>query len=369
MGECIISRGASGNSSGGSGANGNFHTEIFTTNTIWAVPNNIKDNQVSVRLFGGGGNGEGNTAGGGGFMNNGIVKLSGEKEIYISIGGPSASSSFGTYLCAIGSSNSHGMYILSSSGGGSIHGKGQDGYQFGGGGGGRANYAMNGKSTECLGGNGGTWGGGGGCAWSSSIYENSSAYINSCAIGGRMYDFNTLNSHIFNYIGLSNLAGNGARIGIAPNNGTNTIGLGLDFEGSGSASTITTNVGSVIHYGGGGGYGGNGGLCCGGGGGYGADGGNGATTSNSGPIGGGGGGYGGKGGDAGIYNNAGVEYKIAGGGGGYGIYGQGGGYINGKLVGAGIAAGGCSYPSCSNNQVLAASKGGPGICIIQYYTE
>ena len=86
MGEAIISRGFSGSNGGGtSGENGNFRTEIITSTTFWKVPENLKDGTVSVRIFGGGGAGYSGTGGGGGWMNNNILNLSNETEIYIYI--------------------------------------------------------------------------------------------------------------------------------------------------------------------------------------------------------------------------------------------------------------------------------------------
>ena len=351
MGEAIISRGGGTGSSGSSEENSNFRTEIVTASTLWKVPENLKDGTVSVRIFGGGmcGYESSNSGGGGGCMNNNIINISNESEIYITIGRGAnpdgilsnrtvsgGTTSFGTYLSALGATD-----LIAGSGGGSAS---ICVIQFGGGGG----YYCNDKSYGHSGGtSGGKWGGGGG---GTTFFSR----------GGCLRE-NSQN--IYEVTGYSGLAGNGGYIEYSninnfgnAENGINTIGMNLDFEGMGLAG----NDG-----GGGGGYGGNGGNnCCGGGGGYGSDGGNGYIDKSSYSInkayGGGGGGYGGKGGDAWNRGN--------GGGGGYGKYGYGGGYdiINNCIREAGIAAGG-AFGSFGNNYI--AGKGGDGICIIQYYVK
>ena len=386
MGECILSRGASGGSSGNVANNG-LVTEIIMSNILWHVPQNLRNNQVSVRLFGGGGAGD--LAGGfGGHMNNAIINVAGETDVYILIGSggidDSASNSggtttFGQYLSANGGSAATiGKNCAGGSGGGTGYGGGGTNVtvSYGGGGGGTAraidtklNYSHLGYDS-C---NGGTYGGGGGSCKNISL--------GGCTNG------NTSNRS--GYGGNGGLVYNANNDYTAAKNGTNTIGMGLEFEGAGLAgnrsdkktayyNNITRNLCAP---GGGGGYGGNGGngaismannyankitataIGCGGGGGYGAHGGDGyafVTYPNSGSNisvgGGGGGGYGGNGGTAGP--------NSGGGGGGYGKYGQGGGYhnINGvkTLMPAGIAAGG--YGS-------SPKSGGSGVCILQYYLD
>ena len=360
MGEAIISRGGT---SGGS-SSGNKHgliTEIFTSNTLWKVPEGIRNNEVSVRIFGGGGGGtgrigNGGSAGGGGRMNNNILNLFNESEVFILIGKGGyydkdkgimspGTTSFGTYLSALGGDGSGAS--------------GTRGFQFGGGG-------IQLSRSSLAGGSGGKWGGGGGFAG-----FNGNIVVSR---GGCLYE-NSQN--MYEVTGYSGLAGNGGGFIneytnnlTLPEDGINTIGMGLEFEGAGKKgesidSRISLPYTSPIQYvcGGGGGYGGNGGNACilinthystvqgggsGGGGGYGANGGNGSNFG-----GGGGGGYGGDGGDA--YNS------YDGGGGGYGKKGKGGYFdpnIN-DFVPPGIAAG-----SADMNH-----DGGSGICIIQYYLD
>lgn len=362
MGECIISRGASG--SGGSSSNINIAsngliTEIYVHNTIWRVPQNLRNNIVSVRLFGGGGGGISNNFGGyGGNMNNAQIDVSNETDIYIYIGDggttTGGTTSFGTYLYATGGSGYNG----GSSGGYALVTATPVAPTYGGAGG-IAGYRFNnntmGKTSKTS--NAGIYGGGAGCIMSNLNISYGGTY------GG----------------------GNGASTEIDAENGVNTAGLGLDFEGFGlpgvSTNSYTMNNGGIVirGSGGGGGYGGNGGngaisfisnvsntktqlfvAASGGGGGYGSNGGDGyAYASNNASTyagaGGGGGGYGGDGGSA--YMNNG------GGGGGYGKHGKGGGYhnINGvnTFCSAGIAAGGYG----------GNGEGGSGICIIQYYLD
>lgn len=387
MGEAFITR-SGGSAGGSSGSDSNFITEIFTASTLWKVPENLKDGTVSVRIFGGGSASIGNNGGGGGYMNNATVNISNESEIYISIGRGGirnnkvstnsynelttqygGTSSFGTYLYALGGYGIDGGY-----------GDGGIGYQFGGGG--ASDKTI---SSGNSGGNGGKWGGGGG-----SFVNDVNNY--GTGFGGCLYENS---QYIHKVTGYSGLAGNGGNNYYTnAKNGINTIGKGLDFEGSGlygKSNKLRDTYGRNRYAGGGGGgYGGNGGngvgynnisssgseyyydAGCGGGGGYGANGGNGCvfTIYNNGKpysvpegVGGGGGGYGGDGG-----TGYGEQYSISdssfsmnicgGGGGGYGKYGKGGGLHNGVFYrDGGIAAGGC------------LGNGGDGICIIQYYIK
>ena len=380
MGEAIISRGFSGSNGGGtSGENGNFRTEIITASTLWKVPENLKDGTVSVRIFGGGGGGNMQSfggGGGGGYMNNATINLNGQSEIYITIGSGAApdtyggTTSFGTYLSATGGQPGFQNSGGDGGSGGAGNRDGGIGYQFGGGGG------------ISIAGNGGKWGGGG------SFSNNRVAVTR----GGCLYE-NSQNR--YQITGYSGFGGNGGNNNIHAENGINTIGMNLDFEGNGQYGmayiyNIANNNSGGIKTGwsakcGGGGYGGGGGhiiiytpdlslatfasvQCYGGGGGYGAAGGNGYAyfynSFNKYFASGGGGGYGGHGGDGGFNKN--INITIYGGGGGYGKYGQGGGWDtnNNCIIEAGIAAGG-------HGQTVSAGGGygGDGICIIQYYVK
>lgn len=222
--------------------------------------------------------------------------------------------------------------------------------------------------------------------------------------------------------------GNGGTFGKDGAQGTNTVGMGLEFEGSGSGGSKgvkNNNAVSSVRAGGGGsgGYGGNGGRGGdtgsdgktpnevtvnggsggnAGGGGYGApggDGGNGGTGgSNHGCTGGdgghgGGGGYGAPGGAGGKGGTGGISYLYEGGkggnggGGGYGPDGAGGkggnggsGVVSGDGGNGGdggIAAGGGGGGSGGGHvnedtgsgtlgDTGVGGSGGNGICIIQY---
>ena len=348
MGEAIITS-RTGIIGPGSSSNSELKTVIFKQSDTFIVPK-ARNQQFSVRIFGGGGGGGGDNykgsqgGGGGGWMNNAILTInqgdivqvtigkggvgaivpnSGSKANYLR-GSNGGTSSFGTYLSALGGTSVAGKGGDGGSGGGMFGGgtllNGGTGYQFGGGGG---NY---------LGGNGGKWGGGGGSGTNNVDLNKSHIPRGGCLYG---------NSQNMNEItGYSGLGGNGIvyerSTPHAAENGTNTIG---NTEVPESLQGPGTTSGS-----GGGGYGGCGGKIYGGGGGYGANGGN---------YGGGGGGYGGKGGDYG------------GGGGSYGPGGTGPdrdtndiSKVDGIFGGGGA---GCGFykQHCGN--------GGDGICIIQYY--
>lgn len=221
--------------------------------------------------------------------------------------------------------------------------------------------------------------------------------------------------------------GNGGVFGKDGSQGTNTVGMGLEFEGSGSGGSKgvkNNNAYSSVRAGGGGsgGYGGNGGRGGdtgsdgktpnevtvnggsggnAGGGGYGApggDGGNGGTGgSDHGCTGGdgghgGGGGYGAPGGAGGRGGNGGTRYLYEGGkggnggGGGYGPDGAGGkggnggggyGGNGGNGGNGGIAAGGGAggyggghidedTGTGTLGDTGSGGSGGNGICIIRY---
>lgn len=139
MSDVIISRKGR---SGGSG--GNLITAYITSNMKYQVPEGIKNNELHVRIFGGGGWSNNWMMGGAsGYMNNDVISVTPGEIINITIGekggGPT---SFGTYLSASGGSESYG-----GSGGATWNYLTSEGKQFGGG----------------VGSNGGPWGGGGGC--------------------------------------------------------------------------------------------------------------------------------------------------------------------------------------------------------------
>ena len=349
MGEAlIVSRGSS---SGGSSGK-TLISQIFIENTIWKAPK-IPDQNFSVRIFGGGGGSSNYGGGGGGYMNNAILKINAGEEIAITIGvggkpytttgDNGGTTSFGTYLSALGGSGGNGQNGGNGGAGGGGLTIGGTGFQFGGGG---------------PDGNGGKWGGGGGSGKGGCLYENS--------------------QNIYEITGYSGLGGNGSTDVYNNNggNGINTIGIGLEFEGTGLGGIPDfydygdDAKGAISGACGGGGYGGCGGKiyhygvngrsyynyyrACSGGGGYGANGGGACEGS------GGGGGYGGDGGDS---NSSSSGHRMYGGGGGYGKLGTGGGYDNREMkLDGGIAAGGAAFYNANG-----LGSGGNGICIIQYY--
>lgn len=289
-------------------------TEIFTQDTQWTVPGGTTS--VNVFAIGGGGGGSVRQnytratggGGGGGHITKDVVSVTpgeiidivigkgGKGAVYNSsdnviAGGAGGDTKFGNKVIAKGAQagvvTGEAAFAGCSGGtggggfggtGGAVGSPGGNGSYGGGGGAGAANGS---SETRCSGGNGGTYGGGGGG-------------YNKGGTGG---------------IGCGNGGGNN----VAASNGTNTVGMGLEFEGEGIAG-LGFNAG-------GGGYGGNGGGASssnklnagGGGGGYGGNGGAGNVGA-----GGGGGGYGGNGGDG--------DGRIGGYGGGYGAdnYGRGG---------------------------------------------
>ena len=386
---------------GGSGSSGGkLITEYITFNHNWTVPNNVKNNEFSIRIFGGGGWSY-SAGGGSGWMNNDTKTLTPASVVYISIGqggsniigSSGGTSSFGTYLSANGASGASG---------GAGGNNGGTGYQFGGGFGGYWDglpggvWGGGGGCFKNNGGSGGTYGGGGcgGLSHNGKRAGNGGTYGGGG--GGSRYD----------YIGVSgwSIGGTGGTYG---GNGcwfysTKVAFSSIDTSASwyhkatnGINTSTWTNVtkddltgeyfrgkglgNSTNHGGGGGGYGGNGGrayvdkgsdsnysIYGGGGGGYGSNGGS-ALYDSYGQTGGGGGGYGGDGGGGGggggygkvsIGNRGGGGYYCPGGGkrgteggGGFGIWRNG-------ILEATFASGG---------QRGNSSNGEPGICVIQYY--
>ena len=347
-------------------------TNIFTTSGVFVVPN-ARNQQFTVRIFGGGGGGfvssptaSNYCGGGGGFMNNATLTLQEGKAISVQIGiggqggylkeNTSSSdpdrimptiggtTSFGTYLSALGGGIAHGSYNSIGGCGGAGGGSSMYGglaNQFGGGGGSRS------------GGCGGNYGGGGGCS-NNGYFGIGGLNINSNYIesGDYWYDQYYINNYISsNYVISKSVdCGNGGDRSRNAINGLNTINNSyVEYTGRGLAGS---NGGNNNYCCGGGGIGGCGGNeLCGGGGGYGA---------NGGKYYGGGGGYGGHGGN---YHGGGGAYGYGGDGGEYGggpdgnapskasdgLYGGGGGGFSGKYA---------------NDR---AGNGGNGICIIQYY--
>ena len=296
MGEAILVKaGGAGSWNNGGGSCGQYvpMTEIIQENTTFTMPK-TQGQEIAVRIFGGGG----------GNMNNAILNIPAGTRISVIIGDAGISAnggttSFGTYLSATGGERGNGCDGGNggTGGGASMSSYGYPAYAgsgtYGGGGGGAA-----GSSSYLNGGNGGNYGGGG---------------------GGILSRFNR---------GIS-LGG----WGNSANNGFNSIGMGLEFEGAGIRGNSYEKYHRLINNGfcgGGGGYGGNGGngyayndvgdyrYGCGGGGGYGGNGGNGYCNYADNEVlwsGGGGGGYGNDGGDA--------INSWGGGGGGYGLQGFG----------------------------------------------
>jgi len=357
-----------------------LYTEIFTSNTSWTPPDDVK--LVTVMVFGAGGAGSSSlsssgsgSAGGGGHYSKNVVALQNRLPVTITIGqgnitGTGGTTSFGNYLSANGGEIGYGFNggDGGSGGGGGDAGitdynaRGGDADVFGGGGGGNSTN----HTYYCRGGNGGYYGGAGGGGRSSA--------------GGNTYNENGqikyYGGNPYEPSGGSAVSGGGgagyshagysatsATFGGSGGVGQNTIGLGLDFEGAGTAGLPGKQTGQS-NGGGGGGYGGKGGSAYrgtstqyrgggGAGGGFGADGGDGNY------CGGGGGGYGGKGGNGTIMG--------AGGGGGYGLNGNGGDGANSSHTAGydgGIAAGGGG--TLSN---YTPGKGGNGVCVITYYSD
>ena len=390
---------------GGSGSGsfiGELKTEIITSNLNWVVPK-VRNNQISVRIFGGGGAGNsgptlspigssymssGGSGGGGGWMNNAIFTNLTPGQvipIVIGIGGTieynttysGGTSTFGSYLSANGgekatSSSYNATTGIGTGGGGGNGGSGGGtggsnggiGYQFGGGGssqhGGRGGMWGGGGGGGINGGTGGTYGGGGGAGFLGTA-GTGGTYGGGGGAGCR---FNGYNSSIWKYgnrgIG-GTYGGNGGGTGLRNNtsytntniaqNGTNTStwtnvfndGNGY-FRGDGLQGKYqytNYNASTQSEY-----------YCIcggGGGGGFGGNGGIGSYSNGNSKVtlycyGGGGGGYGSNGGNAKLSG----DYSGGGGGGGYGgdggeCSGGGGGYGKSAKGGNNYGGGGGYY--------------------------
>lgn len=374
-------------------------TDIITSSGDWVAPIFMVSPDVDVMLFGGGGGGSPTHAGCGGFMAHDVVQVERGKSysVTIGLGGAGTSNlgetggttSFGTLLSAAGGASALGSSTaattpLGGTGGGQVEGVGGDSSyayygcagQYGGGSG--AISSGQAASSNGNGGNGGTYGGGGGSAFG---YGGTGG--TGCGAGGTA----TLrqSTEVYN------------TTVVAAGAGTNTIGMGLEFEGQGLAgaadeksATFDGLTYSRVAPGGGGGYGGNGsaGLlayvtryqyrqasyaaACGSGGGYGADGGSPFFLNHNVEIyssyrlaTGGGGGYGGKGGDAGEMQYGSYYYACAGGGGGYGIAK----ISTSPFGGYGYGAGGGTYYFRDSSQAPGSPNlnGADGIGILRYY--
>ena len=431
MGEALIARGGSasgGGSNGSDSRNWTLKTEIINQNAQYIIPA-CRNQEISVRIFGGGGGGTGQFTpgmvggGGGGWMNNAIfnnLNAGQTVQIHIGHGGTKGTSStfpngasggtttFGSLLSANGGDGAtynYNMYRGGACGGNGGAGgggcsRGGTGFQFGGGGcadiyhneraaiagdggrwggGGAVCVKYNNSSVihaNAIGGNGGYYGGGGAGSWAGGyggMYGGSAGSDGSQPRrgGAVRQDENNSKSQITSYSGLG---GSGANSRHGGGNGTDTTAKS-DIFNDGNTTFNGRGYGGN-NYGGGGGYGGNGGSNIGGGGGYGSNGGHdfgggGGFGGDGGDNCGGGGGYGktARGGDGQKYeylNGAGS----AGGGGGY--YGAGGRYGGG---GGAYGNGGDGYSTTGR---VAASMGGgggsytdgaDGICIIQYYVK
>lgn len=384
MAEAILSRSSSGSGS----SKGQFDqliTKIITENSTFIVPTNIIDNKISVRIFGGGGgvvNNSWTTIGsGGGNMNYGIINVTPNQSINVTIGkggavgGNGGTTSFGTYLSATG--GTIGNAITGNGGNGGTgggggycgngfssnitsSGHGGTGYYGGGGGGCGAMFINSGNLCRYAGngGNGGIYGGGGGggggvSAWSNTIILK----------GGRR--------------GYGGTYGGNGGSGCDYNN-MNNISNAIAQNGTG------TEVNSVYYSGKAGGIS------------YNNENGTGWFWDDGGIsfIGGaGGGGYGGKGGDAilGTTHQSHAKWTCGGGGGGGGGYcsngcsylttayavgrcstgGGGGGYLSDAKGSGGGGYGDYAWGACGSSSIQTylnyENTGGNGICIIQYY--
>ncbi len=326
-------------------------TELITNSQQFIVPK-AKDQQFSVRIFGGGGGGSNQLywmifPGGSGNMNFAQLKLNKSDIVPVIIGAAGrnneagGTTSFGTYLSATGGGIADVPNHIGGPGGVGSEGtlfiinlnKNQYYYTdagistYGGGGGGIWSYGYY-KSIGVKGSNGGIYGGGGGTYPGDPVKTGG----NGCGNGG-----------------------NGV---INAENGTNTIGKLLEFEGYGEVNAWQ----NYFNISGGGGYGGNGGT---------------GRVSN----------YG-----SGYYKDVNINTYTAGGGGGYGtdstitgsnvenayFLGVGSLYYGGKGGGYGDSNGGygnSSYgrgyqqPRYNDKSITYQySDAKSGIAIISYYS-
>lgn len=290
MSEVMISR-RQINTSG----NGVLITDIVTGNKTYEVVSYARNNQFSVRLFGGGGSGtrDAYRLGFSGFMNNDILTLTPGAKISITVGSGAyyvnsknysttgGTTSFGTYLSAEGGSytrggsgaapnnTSYSCWYFSGVGATQFGGgSGIDGGVWGGGGGGYALSFPNTNSTwadRCVkAGNGGMYGGGGGSSsahfddygWgtptSIAAAGNGGTYGGGGGGGlakwiqGYWSNYNTPNSR-FNYMIMTAASKNGGSGGTYGGNGGNAFPFGSVFSYSGSGSywgnnTIWNNI-------------------------------------------------------------------------------------------------------------------------------
>lgn len=310
-------------------------TVVFTSSGYFTVPGDLRGT-VTVQCFGGGSGGQAGTegfGGGGGHMATWTGVLT-QKKYAVTVGQGGfagfggAASSFGDLCTAQG-----GGVSATSGGAGPDGGSGGGGGNATYGGPGNGSYGGGGGAYNSNGGNGGTYGGGGGGGnGGNGGTARNGAYTGGAGGGSSGYGGGGAGW-------MANGKGSTSSTGGSGGAGQNTTGFGLDFEGTGTAGTVS---------GGGGGYGGSGGnglktgsmSTGGGGGGYGANGGSAGAES-----GGGGGGWGGPGGPG--------SGGAGGGGGGYGLSGRGGSRVP---YYAGIAAGGAP-----------GMAGGDG-CVVIYYT-
>ena len=348
---------------------GAYANTVIITNSLsnFTVPQSKKYN---VKCFGGGGGAcTDGGGGGGGYMAESDLNLTkGTKyAITIGAGGKSGSSSgasggatsFGTLLSANGGSGGGNMGGSGGSGGGGKEYSSGGSGAYGGGGGGGGGYESNneGYETGGSGGNGGTYGGGGGTGGIPGNNKSGGKGKNGAYAGGTSSYYGGGGGG-YSEAGKAGTSTKGGEGG----SGLRTYGLGLEFEGSGSAGNGGwKSVDECYDCGGGGG------------GGYGGDGGSGSwgrirhdTTSTTywcrAGGGGGGGGYGARGGSGAV----GQDYS-AGGGGGGGGYGAPGGDADGYRGGGG---GGYSYSGRGGSGSYAAggtgsTKGGDGVVVIK----
>lgn len=373
MSEVMISR-RGGGGSGGSG--GTLFTEYITDNRYYTVPNKIKNNELHVRIFGGGGsygewastsssyyNNQG-MGGGSGWMNNDTIQLLSGVQVYISIGSGGVTVYSNNIVGHDGGTTSFGGY-LSAAGGESSYGKGGNGgssgeqfgwmvtgiaYQFGGG---SCYFTGNGS-------NGGVWGGGGGSTVQGRRGGKGGIYGGG---GGGTYSVSAGSGGTY--------GGNGGSIYSAAENGTNTIGMSTvpnDCWGSGECGCLWTprtpdatnknyTRNDSKH------------NCCGGGG-YGGKGGDGMYYNSYFGSAAGGGGYGGNGGGFNGLNTVGGLASYSGGGYGRGADGAasagGAGYYTPAIPGY---SGGVAYNNWGRGGAHNKNNwnGTGGVCIIQYY--